>query len=126
MRILAVLIGVLVMTSPSLARQQSVLHCFYFTPIEEATNEEWDAFYEATDTLQSKLKGLKRVWVGKRTDRAPVSQQVKLGRTYGVCMEFTDEAALKSYAPDRSHDEWIASYEKVRRPGTPTFDIVGQ
>ena len=41
-------------------------------------------------------------------------------------MEFSDEAALKTYAVHPAHDDWIKAYEKVRVAGTTTFDILGQ
>ena len=76
--------------------------------------------------LPGKIEGLNRVWVGKLTERAAVSQQVKLGREYGACMEFADEAALQAYAEHPAHDAWLEVYEKVRVPGTTTFDILSQ
>lgn len=108
------------------AGEKSLLHCFYFTPIAEATQSDWDAFYKATDELPSKIDGLERIWVGKLTERAPVAQQVKLGRTNGACMEFTNRAALQTYTTHPAHDEWLEAYVKVRVPGTTTFDILGQ
>ena len=41
-------------------------------------------------------------------------------------MEMTDEAALERYAAHPAHDAWVKTYEKVRVPGTTTFDILGQ
>lgn len=106
--------------------EKSLLHCFYFTPIAEATDSDWEAFYAATDQLPSKIDGLDRVWVGKLTERAPVAQQVKLGRTFGACMEFTDQAALKAYSTHPAHDTWLEAYVRVRVAGTTTFDILGR
>ena len=83
---------------PGLAGEKTLLHCFYFTPIAEASQAEWDAFYKATDELPGKLD----------------------------CMEFADEAALKAYAAHTAHDAWLKAYEKVRVAGTTTFDIVGR
>lgn len=112
--------------SAATAGEKALLHCFFFTPIAEATQADWDAFYKATDELPAKIDGLNRVWIGKLTERAAVSQQVKLGRQYGGCMEFGDEAALARYAAHPAHDAWVKIYEKVRVPGTTTFDIVGR
>lgn len=108
------------------AGEKALLHCFFFTPIAEASLAEWDAFYQATDELPAKIDGLHRVWIGKLTERAAVAQQVKLGRQYGGCMEFTDEAALANYTTHPAHDAWIKFYEKVRVSGTTTFDILGR
>jgi hypothetical protein len=106
--------------------EKSLMHCFFYTPINEATEADWDAFYEASDELPGKIDGLHRIWVGKLTERAAVSQQVKLGRTYGACMEFADEAALATYTTHPAHAAWLTAYEKVRVAGTTTFDILGQ
>jgi hypothetical protein len=108
------------------AGEKALLHCFFFTPIAEAGQAEWDAFYEATDELPGKIDGLNRVWMGKLTERAAVADQVKLGRQFGGCMDFTDEAALQRYATHPAHAAWVQVYEKVRVAGTTTFDILGQ
>jgi hypothetical protein len=122
----SVLLGMALLGPTATAGEKALLHCFFFTPIAEATQAEWDAFYKATDELPAKIHGLNRVWIGKLTERAAVSQQVKLGREYGGCMEFTDEAALQRYATHPAHDAWVKAYEKVRIAGTTTFDIVGR
>src|SRR5262245_37896773 len=49
----------------AMAGEKAVMHCFAFTPIKEATQAEWNAFYKATDALPGKIKGIKRVWHGK-------------------------------------------------------------
>lgn len=134
--------------SPSLlmGQQRTLMHCFTFTEIPEATAADWDAFRKATEELPSKIDGLLKVWHGKlarplgilQTDGAldadnqkklreggSVPAQVKLvRRQYGVCMEFRNEEALKVYAKHPAHDAWMKTYEKVRVPGTTTFDIL--
>ncbi|MDA1235661.1 MAG: Dabb family protein [Acidobacteria bacterium] len=125
-RVTVLLMGVLLFHPLASAGEKALLHCFFFTPIAEASQADWDAYYKATDELPSKIDGLHRVWVGKLTERAAVAQQVKLGREYGACMEFRDEAALASYATHAAHDAWLNVYEKVRVAGTTTFDILGQ
>lgn len=120
------LAGVLAFSGLASAGEKALMHCFFFTPIAEASEADWDAFYKATEELPGKIEGLNRVWAGKLRKRAAVSQQVKLGREYGACMELTDEAALERYAVHPAHDDWVKIYEKVRVAGTTTFDIVGQ
>ena len=124
--IAALLTAMLLTSGAASAGQKALLHCFYFTPIAEASEAEWKAFHEATDNLPRKIKGLRRVWVGKLRDRAAVSQQVKLGRSYGACFELADETALESYAAHPAHADWLKAYEKVRVAGTTTFDILGR
>lgn len=127
-------------------QQRTLMHCFTFTEIPEASAADWEAFKRATEELPSKIAGLKRVWHGKlarpqgllQTDGAldadnqkklreggTVPAQVKMiRRQYGVCMEFDGPDALKAYAKDPAHDAWMKVYEKVRVPGTTTFDIL--
>jgi hypothetical protein len=129
------------------AGEKALMHCFAFTPIKEATQAEWDAFYKATDELPGKIKGLKRVWYGKlmrplalpalaMDDAAARKALMETGkgtasvtinrREHGVCMEFADEAAFKAYGPDSAHKQWESVYSKVRVAGTTTYQIIGQ
>jgi len=73
--------------------------------------------------MVGKIPGLRRVWVGKL--RRPLGQGDQQ-RTHGVAMEFDDEAALEVYADHPVHTEWIKGYDRVRVPGTTTFDILGE
>ncbi len=139
--------AVCLVASTASAGEKSVMHCFAFTVIEKATPAEWEAFTKSTDELPGKIKGLKKVWHGKLA--RPLTQyavsfpdgearkkfvEAKQGtldvkmvqRQHGVCMEFADEAAFKSYGADPGHGGWAAVYEKVRVAGTTTYQILGQ
>jgi hypothetical protein len=124
-------------------QQQKLMHCFYFTPVETATAEDWAAFNKATEALPGKIPGLTRVWSGKlrapqsvfnvdreaakklRGGEKSVSAEVTLTvRQYGVCMEMNGPEVLKAYADNPAHKEWDAAYQKVRQYGTTTFDIL--
>jgi hypothetical protein len=127
------------------AGEKKLMHCFIFTPIEAATEADWQAFYNASDELPGKIPGLSHVWYGKlarnltifsvapearkklaageKSATGEVTQQV---RKFGVCMEFQSESALKVYADHPAHKEWETVYSKVRQYGTNTFDIIGQ
>jgi len=126
---LAILFAILTFL-PALApaAEGELMHCFTFTPIEGATEEDWDAFYAATKELPTKIDGLNGVWAGKL--RRPLRQFTSSGerrdREYGVCMLMDDEEALDVYADHPAHVEWIKVYEKVREPGTTTFDIISE
>ncbi len=133
-------------SSLAFGKQRTLMHCFTFTEVPEATSADWEAFKKATEQLPSKIPGLKRVWHGKlarplgilQTEGAldadnqkklreggAVPAQVKLiRRQYGVCMEFDSADALKAYAKDPAHEAWVKVYEKVRVYGTTTFDIL--
>ncbi len=128
------------------AQQRTLMHCFTFTEVPEATAADWEAFKKATDELPSKIEGLRRVWHGrlarplgllqtegaldadsqkKLREGGTVPAQVKMiRRQYGVCMEFDSPDALKVYAKHPAHDAWMKVYEKVRVYGTTTFDIL--
>jgi len=143
---LAACLAILVLATAVLsAGEKKLMHCFTFTPVETATEGDWNAFYKATDELPGKIPGLLKVWHGKLTrelaifgtDRetfkklaagekdvtGPVTRRM---RTYGVCMELADDAALKVYAGHPAHKEWNDVYAKVRQSPTTTIDIVGR
>ena len=129
------------------AGDQTVMHCFAWTPVKEATPADWQSFYKASDALPHKIKGIVRVWYGKLA--SPLSQ-AKLGdvdkatfhkyssgepvvvpvtrveREYGMCMEMKNADVLKAYDTDPYHKIWTEAYAKVRVEGTTTFNILGQ
>lgn len=139
--------GVVMSAGLSLAAEKGVMHCFAYTPIEAASQSDWDAFRKATDALPGKIKGLRRVWAGKlmrplnvpglATQDAELRKKINAEgkgttevtinrRQYGVCMEFEDEAAFKAYNADPAHKDWVAVYSKVRVEGTTTYQILSQ
>lgn len=143
-------VGLALCAGSVFAGEKSVMHCFAFTEIKEATPEQWAAFSKETDALPGKIKGLKRVWHGKLarplqynaaqiTDadqRKKLAEEKKLTgvtanvnvvqRQHGVCMEFADLAAFQAYGKDPAHDGWVKAYEKVRVAGTTTYQIQGE
>ncbi|OFW09985.1 MAG: hypothetical protein A3H27_10560 [Acidobacteria bacterium RIFCSPLOWO2_02_FULL_59_13] len=108
---------------PQATTQKTLMHVFAYTPVEGATQQDFDAFKQATADMVGKIPGLRRVWVGKL--RRPL-QQGDRQRLYGVAMEFDDAAALDVYADHPAHTEWIKVYDRVRVPGTTTLDILGE
>ena len=129
------------------AGDQTVMHCFAWTPVKEATPADWQSFYKASDALPHKIKGILRVWYGKLvaplgqaqlgdidnatfhtyTTGAPVTIPVKrIAREYGMCMEMKNADVLKAYDTDPYHKLWTEAYAKVRVEGTTTFNILGQ
>ncbi len=111
-----------------LAGEKKLMHCFYFTPVQTATEADWQAFHLATDALPKEVPGVSRVWYGKlaRPMRLSTANGEQVVREVGVCMEMADEAALKTYAKHSAHQKWNEAYSKVRVPGTTTVDILGQ
>ncbi len=147
-RSLAVAAAGVILSAGSLAAgEKSMMHCFAFTEINEATPDQWAAFKKSTDALPGTMKGIVlKVWHGKL--RAPLAQfrtdgatgkkltagekdvtgpVTRLTRTYGVCMEMANRPGiLKEYTAAPSHKDWVAVYEKVRVAGTTTYDILGE
>lgn len=108
----------------SAKRPHTVLHVFAYTPLQSATQKDFDEFKQATGEMVGKVPGLRRVWVGKL--REPVPAENEVIRTFGVAMEFDNLQALNDYASNPIHREWERVYEKVRVRGTTTLDIVGE
>jgi len=105
------------------AGEKKLMHCFAFTSIPSASQADWKAFFTATDALPSKGLGISHVWYGKL--KRPLSVGTN-SRDWGTCMEFSGEEALAKYADAPGRKAWFSAYEKVRQPGTTTYDILGQ
>jgi hypothetical protein len=110
----------MLLAGTAMAGEKGFLHCFYFTPVQRATQAEWQAFFKATDELPGKIPGLKHVWYGKLVYPLPNNRQ------WGVCMEMNNADTLNSYASSPAHANWEKAYFKVRVEGTTTADFSGQ
>jgi len=130
------------------AGEKTLMHCFAWTPVKDATPADWQAFYQASDALTSKIKGITRVWYGKlqsplaqlspgTTIDSATGQKLRAGETvsiavkritrdYGMCIEMSGPDVLKEYAQDPYHKTWTDAYAKVRVEGTTTYNILGQ
>jgi hypothetical protein len=129
------------------AGEKTMMHCFAWTAIKDATPADWQAFYQASDALPTKIQGITKVWYGKL--RSPLSQLSvgeidtaagqklvagesvtipvkRVAREYGMCMEMTGPDVLKTYRVDPYHKTWVEAYSKVRVEGTTSYDILGQ
>ncbi len=104
--------------------QKTLMHVFAYTPVEGATQSDFDNFKRATAEMAGKVPGLKRVWIGKL--REPIPGEGDRIRTFGVAMEFDNSDALDAYAGNAVHREWERVYERVRVQGTTTLDILGE
>ena len=141
--------GALILMShaAAFAGDKTLMHCFAWAPVKEATPADWEAFYKASDALPHKIKGILRVWYGKLA--APLSQAAlgkidqaaskkyfagetvtvpvtRTPREYGMCMEMKDAGVLKAYDTDPYHKIWTDAYARIRVDGTTTFNILGQ
>jgi hypothetical protein len=143
----ALAMAILMATLTAHAGEKTIMHCFAWTPVKEATSADWDAFRKASEALPKRIKGIKRVWYGKL--QAPLSQftiskvepenfkklqagqaapaeMLRVPREYGMCMEFASLDALKAYDTDPYHKTWTDAYAKVRVEGTTTINIIPQ
>jgi antibiotic biosynthesis monooxygenase (ABM) superfamily enzyme len=102
--------------------ERTLMHVFAYTPVDNATQQDYAAFETATRDMVGKIPGLRKVWVGKL--REPTPAENDRIRTYGVAMEFDSLDALAAYAHHPVHAEWNKLYERVRQQGTTTLDIV--
>ena len=146
-RLTAAYTALLLLSNAAHAGEKTLMHCFAWTPVKDATPADWQAFYKASDALPQKIKGIIRVWYGKL--EAPLSQPqlgnidsptfqkyragesvtvpvTRTAREYGMCMEMKDANVLKAYDADPYHKLWTDAYAKVRVEGTTTFNILGQ
>jgi len=131
----------------TIAAEKTMMHCFAYTPVETATQAEWDAFYKATDELPGKIPGLKRVWYGKlarplaqyqlkfadpevrkkaMAEKKGTTEFTVLERKNGACFEFENQQAFEAYGANAAHKAWEAVYGKVRVAGTTTYQILPQ
>ena len=103
--------------------QKTLMHVFAYTPLEGSTPQDYENFKKATADMVGKIPGLRRVWVGKLREPIPAGGEI---REYAVAMEFDDVQALRVYADHPAHREWEPVYERVRKIGTTTLDILGE
>jgi hypothetical protein len=145
MKTMGLVLAVLLVSAVSAySAENTLMHCFAFTPNQGAAQSDWDAFAKATNELPGKIDGLQRVWYGKL--RAPLpqfnpasavrKQALQSGkgtgdfdafqRTHGVCMEFRNMEAFQKYGAkdNTAHNQWTDVYNKVKQGGTTTYQIV--
>ena len=103
--------------------EKTLMHVFAFTPLEGATEQDFENFKAATADMVGEIPGFRRAWYGKLQQPLPADPNPRL---YGVAMEFDDLNALKVYADHPAHKAWETVYEKVRVRGTTTLDILGE
>ena len=146
-RLTAAYTALLLLSNAAHAGEKTLMHCFAWTPVKDATPADWQAFYKASDALPQKIKGIIRVWYGKlesplgqtqlgnidgptfqkyRTGEPVTVPVTRTAREYGMCIEMKDANALKAYDTDPYHKLWTDAYSKVRVEGTTTFNILGQ
>ena len=104
------------------ATEKTALHVVAFTTPDGMTQQDWDAFKQATATLVTTMPGLKRAWAGK------LRQPVVMGdvtRTHGLVLEFDSLKSRLAYSSHPTREPWAKTWEKVRKTGT-IVDVIGE
>jgi len=99
--------------------QKTLIHTISFKQVEGTTPQQMREMFDATLKMAAEVPGMRRVWVGKVTNRGE-------DYTHGIVMEFENAEALKNYAPHAAHKKWEEIYFKVRQPGSNTIDVQGE
>ena len=107
----------------SASSEKTLMHVFAYTPVEGSTMQDFETFKKATVAMLGQVPGLRRIWVGKLREPLPIETRI---HTFGVAMEFDNAEALAAYADHPAHAEWNKVYERVRKSGTTTLDILGE
>jgi hypothetical protein len=128
-RLIAVALGLVLFLAGCAAGRQggmepTLMHVFAFTPLEEATEQDFADFRAATEEMVGEIPGLRRAWFGRLLQ--PIPNGGGRVREYGVAMEFDNIEALRAYADHPAHRAWEQVYARVRVPGTTTLDIPGE
>jgi len=93
---------------------KTVVHVVTVKWKASATPAQIQAALDGVQALPKEFKGITRVWTK--------AIKVQGDKTHAFVMEFTDEAALKSYADSPAQKKWYEVYIPIREEST-TFDI---
>ncbi len=101
--------------------QKTVIHAASWTALDSLTPKDLDNFRKETAGLVGKVHGLRRAWVGKL--REPVTFDGNK-RDYGIILEFDDVKSKNDYSANHP-SPWYDDFNKLRKPGSSNFDVVG-
>lgn len=93
---------------------KTVIHVVTVKWKADTTPKQIQAALDGVKALPAAYPGITRVWIK--------SIKVQGDKANAFVMEFTDEAALKSYADSPAQKEWYKVYLPIREEST-TFDI---
>jgi len=103
--------------------QKTVLHCAAWTAKDGLTQAEFDAFKASLSKLPDMFPGLRRIWVGKLGSEVTYNNEK---RDHSIALEFDSYAAKQAYSNSPHRPEWLKMFESVRKPGSTSFDLVGE
>ena len=78
------------------AGEKKLMHCFAFSPIESATDADWQAFFKATDAIPSKIPGTRTLEVKLPWMNRSIAEAASARRDSGV-------SAASEKRPDPLH-----------------------
>ena len=104
------------------ATQKTVIHAAAWTALDTMTPQQFDNFRKESAALVGQVRGLRRVWVGKL--RAPITADGNQ-RNYGLIVEFDDVKTKEGYSANHP-SPWYENFNKLRKPGSTNFDVVGE
>lgn len=104
------------------ATQKTVIHAAAWTALDTLTPEQFNNFKKETAAMVGKVPGVRRVWTGKLREPVTVGG---LKRDYGLIVEFDDVKSKNAYTANHPLP-WYENFNKLRKPGSTSFDVVGE
>ncbi len=103
--------------------EKSMIHCAAWTAKDGLTQAEFDTFKSSLSELPDLFPGLNRVWVGKLGTEVTYNNEK---RDHAIALEFESYEAKRAYSESKRRPEWLAMFETVRKPGSTSFDLIGE
>ena len=103
--------------------QKSMIHCAAWTAKDGLTQDEFNTFKTSLAKLPEMFPGLSRIWVGKLGSDVTYNNEK---RSHAIALEFENYKAKQAYSDSKRRPEWLAMFETVRKPGSTSFDLVGE
>ncbi len=103
------------------ATQKTVVHAAAWTALDGLAQQDLDNFRAETAAMVGKVPGLRRAWVGKLREPATFDGNK---RNFGIILEFDDVKSKNAYS-DNHPQPWYDHFNKLRKPGSSNFDVVG-
>jgi antibiotic biosynthesis monooxygenase (ABM) superfamily enzyme len=105
------------------ATERSMVHFAAWTAKDGLTQAELDAFKSSLTKLPDMFPGLERVWVGKLGAEVTANGEK---RNYAIALQFQDYKSKLAYSSSPRREEWLTMFETVRKPGSTSFDLIGE
>ncbi|MSO21121.1 MAG: hypothetical protein EXQ56_11815 [Acidobacteria bacterium] len=103
--------------------QKSMIHCAAWTAKDGLTQAEFNTFKAGLAKLPDMFPGLQRIWAGKLGSDVEFNGEK---RTHAIALEFDSLKSKRAYSESKRRPEWQALFSTVRKPGSSSFDLVGE